>query len=46
MKNTAYTLRSIPPALWQRVKVQAARRGETVRKAMLRLLDDYARGKA
>jgi len=40
---TNYLLRAIPAKLWQRVKIQAARRGETVRAAILRMLAEYAK---
>jgi len=39
---SSYLIRAIPDTLWRRVKVAAARRGETVRAAILRLLAEYA----
>jgi hypothetical protein len=42
MAKKSYVLRDIPVDLWRSVKVQAARRGETVKAAILRLLATYA----
>jgi hypothetical protein len=40
---TTYLLRNIDPALWRKVKAQAARDGISVRDAILRFLVVYAR---
>ncbi len=45
MKHMTYLFQGIPRALWQRVKVRAAQRGETVKAALLRFLARYAAGK-
>ena len=46
MKRTSYTIRQIDTALWQLVKVQAAKRGESILSALLRWIIKYGEGKA
>lgn len=40
-KTVSYLVRDISPVLWRRVKMTAAARGETIRVAVLRLLESY-----
>lgn len=40
-----YLFRDIPDDLWKRVKVQAAKNGESIRDVMLRFLLAYVKGK-
>lgn len=40
-----YLFRDVPDDLWKRVKVRAAKNGETIRAAILRMLIVYAKGK-
>ena len=46
MKRIAYTIREIEPALWQLVKIQAAKRGESIRSALIRWIIKYGEGKS
>jgi hypothetical protein len=43
-KGPAFIIRDIPPALWARVKAQAALEGHPLRWVLLRLLELYATG--
>ncbi len=42
--QASYFFKGIPAALWKQVKVRAAKRGETIRAALLRFLERYAKG--
>jgi plasmid stability protein len=41
-----YLIRDIDPDLWTRVKVRAAREGESIRSVLIRLLRAYVAGRA
>jgi hypothetical protein len=44
-QTTAYTVRGIPLSTWRLVKIQAAKRGESIRAALLRWMKEYGGGK-